>query len=113
MARDHNNVAMTQVPLSIGDDQKNQAMAILFMSVKDDIICYIFGQDDPSQCWTMLQNLFENQKHNKDIIFVKQDAYNVHGRRTSFLKVVRDVVDENTIVHIILNALPATYEGFM
>lgn len=54
-----------------------------------------------------------NQKHNKDTIFVKQDVYDAHRGRTSFLKVAREVVDEKTIVHIMLNALPVTYEGFI
>ncbi len=45
--------------------------------------------------------------------FVKQDAYNVHRERTSFLKVAKEVVHEKTIVHIMLNALHVTYEGFI
>jgi hypothetical protein len=47
MGKDHTNVATIQVPLSIGDDKKNQTMVILFMSMKEDVICYIFDQDDP------------------------------------------------------------------
>jgi len=93
MAKDHTNVATTQVPLNIGDDKKNQALAIMFVSVKDDVICYIIDQDDASRCWTMLQNLFETKNTTKDIIFVKQDAYNAHGGRTSFLKAVREVME--------------------
>ncbi len=61
MAKDHTNVAMAQVPLSRGDDKKNQAIAIMLMSVKDDVISYIIDKDDPSRCWTTLQNLFETK----------------------------------------------------
>jgi hypothetical protein len=30
------------------NDKKNQAMAILLLSIKDDIICYIIDQKEPS-----------------------------------------------------------------
>jgi hypothetical protein len=47
-------------------------MAILFMSVKDDVICYIIDQDDPSRCWTMLQNLFETKNTTRTLFLLNK-----------------------------------------
>ncbi len=112
MGKDHTNVATIQVPLSIGDDKKNQTMVILFMSMKEDVICYIFDQDDP-YLLDYVAKLVWNQKHNKKFIFDKQNAYNAHGGRTFSLQVVGKVVVEKMIMHIMWNALHVTYEGFI
>ncbi len=47
-------------------------MAILFMSMKDDVICYIIDQDDPSWCWTMLQNLFETKNTTRTLFLLNK-----------------------------------------
>jgi hypothetical protein len=50
------------VHIIVFNDLKNQAMKIMFLSMKNDIIYYIIDQDEPSACWTMLQHLFETKK---------------------------------------------------
>jgi hypothetical protein len=84
----------------------------LFMSMKEDVICYIFDQDDP-YLLDYVAKLVWNQKHNKKFIFDKQNAYNAHGGRTFSLQVVGKVVVEKMIMHIMWNALHVTYEGFI
>jgi hypothetical protein len=58
-------------------------MAILFMSMKDDVICYIVDQDDPSRCWTMLQNLFET-KSTIRILFLLNKMHTMHMEEGHF-----------------------------
>jgi hypothetical protein len=50
------------VQIIVFNDLKNQAMKILFLLMKNDIIYYIIDQNEPSACWTMLQHLFETKK---------------------------------------------------
>lgn len=47
-------------------------MAILFMSVKDDVICYIIDQDDPNRCCTMLQNVFETKNTTRTLFLLNK-----------------------------------------
>jgi hypothetical protein len=36
------------------EDGKNKMLAILIMSIKDEIISYITNEEDPTMCWKML-----------------------------------------------------------
>jgi hypothetical protein len=36
------------------EDGKNKMLAILIMSIKDEIISYIINEEDPTMCWKML-----------------------------------------------------------
>jgi hypothetical protein len=54
---------------SVGDDKKEPSNGNFFHVTEGWCICYIIDQDDPSQCWTMLQNLFET-KNTTRILFL-------------------------------------------
>ncbi len=61
-----NNITITPslivVQIIVFNDLKNQAMKILLLLMKNDIIYYIIDQNEPSACWTVLHHLFETKK---------------------------------------------------
>lgn len=71
-----NNITITPslivVQIIVFNDLKNQAMKILFLSMKNEIIYYIIDQDEPSACWTMLQHLFKTKNCVRTNFLAKQ-----------------------------------------
>jgi len=74
-----NNITITPslilVHIIVFNDLNNQAMKILLLLMKNDIIYYIIDQNEPSVHWTMLQHLFETKNITlKDNFLAKQMA---------------------------------------
>jgi hypothetical protein len=41
-------------------DHQDKAMAILVMSIKDELFPYIANVDDPKEVWNILKNLYDS-----------------------------------------------------
>lgn len=51
---------------------KYKAMAVLIMSIKDNIIHHIANFDDPTQAWQALHNLFDNKNATLTMLLINQ-----------------------------------------
>jgi hypothetical protein len=41
-------------------DHQDKAMAVLVMSIKDELFPYIANVDDPKEVWNILKNLYDS-----------------------------------------------------
>jgi hypothetical protein len=76
---------MPQVPLSIGDNKKEPNNGNFVHVSEGWCICYIIDQDDPSRCWTMLQNLLET-KNTTRILFLLNICIQCAWRKDIFFE---------------------------
>jgi hypothetical protein len=58
---------MSNINVLESQQKKSKALTILIMSMKDNVIPYIFDVEDPKMCWSLLQNMYEPKVRSKKI----------------------------------------------
>ena len=106
--------------------RQTRALAILCLSVRDEIIPHISEISDPAVVWATVKSLYETSGNARKLL-LKSRLYNLKleegGSVSEFLKEVKDIsnqliaigetVSNDEIVEHVLNALPKSYEHFV
>ena len=105
---------------------QTRALAILCLSVRDEIVPHVSEFEDQAVVWTTLRSLYETSGNARRLL-LKSNLYNLKleegGSVAEFLKEVNDVsnqlvaigeaVSNDKVVEHVLNALPESYEYFV
>ena len=106
--------------------RQTRALAILCLSVRDEIIPHISEISDPAVVWATVKSLYQTSGNTRKLL-LKSRLYNLKleegGSIAEFLKEVKDIsnqliaigktVSNDEIVEHVLNALPESYEHFV
>ena len=106
--------------------RQTRALAILCLSVRDEIIPHISEISNLAVVWATVKSLYETSGNARKLL-LKSKLYNLKleegGSVAEFLKEVKDIsnqliaigetVSNDEIVEHVLNALPESYEHFV
>lgn len=106
--------------------QKNKALTMIALSVRDHVIPYIVNVKEPDVCWTTLKNLYASSTNSRKLLLRRKLTslkMEEGGSMTTFLQHLKELINElvcagetvsdEEIVEHVLMALPESYEGLI
>ncbi|OAE32015.1 hypothetical protein AXG93_2772s1250 [Marchantia polymorpha subsp. ruderalis] len=106
--------------------QKNKALTMIALSVRDNVIPYISNVTEPDECWRVLKDLYANNTNSRKLL-LRRKLTNLKMQEGSsmseFLQHLKELLNEFAcigltvtdaeIVEHVLMALPESYEGLV
>ena len=106
--------------------QKNKALSMIALSVKDSVIPHIASITEPEDCWNTLKNLYAS-KNNSRKLMLKRKLANLKMQEGTpmpvFLQELRELLNDfacigetladSEVVEQVLMALPESFEGMV
>jgi hypothetical protein len=106
--------------------QKNKALTMIALSVRDHVIPYIANITEPDECWEVLKNLYASSANSRKLM-LKRKLTNLRMEESSsmsdFLQHLKELINELAgvgeritdaeVVEHVLMALPESYEGLV
>jgi hypothetical protein len=106
--------------------QKNWALTMIALFVKDNVIPYIANITEPDECWTVLKNLYVSGTNSRKLL-LRRRLTNLKMEEGSsmpkFLQLVKELINEFAcigekitdpeVVEHVLMALPESFEGLV
>lgn len=106
--------------------QKNKALTMIALSVRDNVIPYILNITEPDVCWATLKGLYASSTNSRKLLLRRKLTslkLEEGGSMSTFLQHLKELInelacageiiaDEEVVEHVLM-ALPESYEGLV
>lgn len=106
--------------------QKDKALTMIALSIRDNVIPYIANITEPDECWALLKNLYASKTNSRKLMLMRRLTNLKMEKGTSmslFLQSLKELLNEfscigeiipdSKVVEQVLMAFPESLEGLV